>query len=696
MAPADVFLQLRLAFAFGALEQLVCSTLIKAAHMGAHVSNKRPAVKGLSSTDSRARPNSPSRVPPGGMLAAASQAKTVAARSLAHLREGSGSPDDEDAHRTPRSRGIAHLPVVGFMTRDQLWEELAVRSWSEFSAALWPRRRELAARLVALETIEAVEDPRNTSSPDLGPNVIAAKVELAGALFMLGAHDLATEAAIALLAAAKESDSISGGSGESGGLPGLLRARLHLLRAVCMSIEAAVDPAALQKQLAAARNAVERDEHTGESDRARVAEAARLLDVVGNPNRLSTESSDSRCFVACAADALRGAGLIIGAERELNGAPAAAMYTKVAARLQKAANAREREAVEQELEVDAALLRQRAQALTLRVNEEARRIEKHVQNAVAAYADAVADAGAEAVASCLRVTAQLLLIAGRCQWAAGRHREAQRWLVMAAAAFEHPSRMHLFARWCVTLVDAKAPVAAFDATLDPATAEVDLEWIGDDHDEPDARSRKKGKRQRRARRAADDGSSSSSSSSDGDHADTADASHPSQHQKLTPYDEMLRVWPHGDATLQPYLKHALAAATHTPEAMRDVALSAQYAASAVRVVGREADEACRALQAFEAKQGRVKAPRASPSWGVVELLQPIKLSTPGGSGITRILYSLTGYPGKSSDVPGTLEYTAPIVLTETGRVTLRMVAENADRRRSGVVELHYFVVLPSK
>jgi hypothetical protein len=43
-----------------------------------------------------------------------------------------------------------------------------------------------------------------------------------------------------------------------------------------------------------------------------------------------------------------------------------------------------------------------------------------------------------------------------------------------------------------------------------------------------------------------------------------------------------------------------------------------------------------------------------------------------------------------------LEYTAPIVLTETGRVTLRMVAENADRRRSGVVELHYFVVLPSK
>jgi hypothetical protein len=55
MAPADVFLQLRLAFAFGALEQLVCSTLIKAAHMGAHVSNKRPAVKGLSSTDSRAR-----------------------------------------------------------------------------------------------------------------------------------------------------------------------------------------------------------------------------------------------------------------------------------------------------------------------------------------------------------------------------------------------------------------------------------------------------------------------------------------------------------------------------------------------------------------------------------------------------------------------------------------------------------------
>ena len=99
------------------------------------------------------------------------------------------------------------------------------------------------------------------------------------------------------------------------------------------------------------------------------------------------------------------------------------------------------------------------------------------------------------------------------------------------------------------------------------------------------------------------------------------------------------------------------------------------------------------LKKFAACEGRVAPPRASPSWGVVELLSSIQLRSESPS--DTIFYALDGFPGTRVDDPGTVEYAGPIQLLHSGHVTLRALTVSPSGKRSGVVQLQYFVVLPS-
>jgi hypothetical protein len=678
MSACDVLLQLRLTFAFGALEDRVTAAVHATAVAGAPVRMKKaPASKSLTTTDSRARSAATSRPPlPCSNLAAASRAKTMAHRALEHLQG--------DADLTPRRKvDVAAAPVphrgpVGFLSRDQLWEALAVRSWQSFVAVDWNGQRQAAARLVALETLQVVGNPR-MSRAELHPNVIAANIELAGTLFMLGSHDLATELCEQQLAAVRAAVATA-----SIDLPPVLHARCFLARAVCMSADQAFDPHHLHRLLAAAQEqmtAASTDTPDSENDCIRVAEAARLIEVLGVPDRSPDHSC--MCVTAIASSLARSARLLATAESELCGPPASQMHARVASRLRAAVNARDREAIDLELEVDAARLKARAEALTLRLNEEARSVEKLGTSLVVAYKALEAQVGSEAVAH-LRVVAQCLVVVGRCQWAANRHEPAVRWMTMAAAAFDYPSRMHLYARWSIVLARYKAPLAAFRAALDAATAEVDLNWTG--HAAKVTESTRV-----KPRKTASPSStysrtlSSSPSSSDSENDDGGTC------ENETPEEALIRVWPQESNELAPYLRHALAAAAKAPEGLHNAELAAHYATSVVRVLGPEAKEADRALASFEAKKRIVKPPRANPSWGVVEVLKAISIITPPG--VSKVLYSMSGFPTEEA-APGTEVYTQPILLTKPGRLTLRMVSVGLDGHRSGTVELHYFVVLP--
>jgi len=225
----------------------------------------------------------------------------------------------------------------------------------------------------------------------------------------------------------------------------------------------------------------------------------------------------------------------------------------------------------------------------------------------------------------------------------------------------------------MVLVDANEPITRFRVKLLATNTDVDLSWVST------APGISRGG-------DAEDDAASSSSSEESHGAAEAGEADPS-------YQAMLRVWPNrpkGDALVE-HLQFALDVALATPEGAADRALAATAVVAAVDEGSSKRVQP--SLERFIATEERVAPPRATPSWGVVPLLSTIQLrsETRGAT----ILYSTSGFPGSGASAPDTSEYVMPIVMLRSGRVTLRCCTVNDAGDRSGVVELHYFVVLPS-
>lgn len=744
METLDAILQLRAVYVWGGLSGSVSSTAVAAVALGAMVSDKRPAIRGLSTTDTRAKPLPRPTPGDGGaagpaamsFLAAAAHARTVAARDVErlHAAEDGGSPHQTAASTAQRGHG--HMPprsALPFfaLTRDQAWATLRVRKWAEVAMVDWAAHRAVAARLVALESIAAMDDADLGGQVAWHPNVLAANLELGTSYFMLGAHDLAAEVGSGLVAALRERQgghagspgatarggttrkdvtgrgasqhaaSVTTAATSGAGLPPapLLVARAHLFVASCLAVDAPVDRNRVKKHVHAAL-ACDVGDPVDADALQRVALAVDTIALLHSPEPASARLAERGAIVDALGRAVQAGNIVIAAERVLSAPAATHIKLKLEREMREATNDRERRLIEDQLTVEAAALRDKGQRLMLKINEHAATCAR----ATTEFLDAVRAAPGAAEHEVVRaLCGEVILTAGKAQWAASRHREASHWFTMAAALYEPPSLVHVFARWAIVMTEAKAAMTTFAADIGLEAAATDPDFISQSTDQAAAAS--SGTVARRGRRVRGGSDSDYSSDSEKSYDGRAPAPAGSKNNNTTnkrvaaervpPHEALLRVWPDGHRAraLAPYLRVALLAASGTPEGMADPTLAAHAAVATVDTFGRECTQSQRALQAFENRSRRVPIPRAQPSWGVLEVLQEVKLTCADPT--AKILYALAGYPGNEDD-EGTATYGSPIVLTETGRATLRMVSVSRDGRRSGVVELHYTVVLPSR
>lgn len=113
---------------------------------------------------------------------------------------------------------------------------------------------------------------------------------------------------------------------------------------------------------------------------------------------------------------------------------------------------------------------------------------------------------------------------------------------------------------------------------------------------------------------------------------------------------------------------------------------ALQASMASRLFGPVALRTKAAVAKYAASLGRVCAPSASPSWGVVPHLSTVSLST--SSPHAEIYVSICRSTDRTEQ--HCVRYEGPVVLDRMGKVTLRAFAEK-DGHRSSTIETRYFV-----